>query len=346
MASSRIGLVLLALASGAGCRTASADDSPAPRVEAAVVPVRLAPVARGSVARPIRGTGTVRLKSEVDLSFKIGGIVEAVLVDEGTRVRRGQVLARLDPTEVSAALRQADEAVVKAERDFDRVARLHASGALPPAQRDDADTAVRLAKAARDAAAFAARRAVIVAPDDGRVDRRLLEPGEVVSPGRPVLRVSGRSRGAVVRVALTDRDVLRLRIGDPATVRLDARPEEELRATVTQIATAANPATGTFDAEVRLEAGEGLLSGLTAKVVITHDEPDLVSVPAAALVDGHGDRAAVFVVEGDRARKVPVRVAFLDGARAALCTPLAGHRDVVTSGAMRLEDGAAVVVVP
>src|SRR5262245_11963011 len=61
------------------------------------IAVRLAPVAAGPVDRPIRGTGTVRFKSEADLSFKVGGVVSAVLVEEGAKVRKGQVLARLDP---------------------------------------------------------------------------------------------------------------------------------------------------------------------------------------------------------------------------------------------------------
>ena len=71
--------------------------------------MRLADVASGPVARPVRGTGVVRLKSEADLSFKVGGVIAALYVEEGAQVRRGQVLASLDPTEVDAALRVLEE---------------------------------------------------------------------------------------------------------------------------------------------------------------------------------------------------------------------------------------------
>jgi len=131
----------------AGCRGASA--SPAPVRPEPLVPVSLAAVQHGPVARPIRGAGIVRQKRELDLSFKVGGVVAAVLVEEGAHVKKGQVLARLDPTEVDAADRQAREAVQKAERDLDRVRRLHASGALATAERDNAETGLALARAAR-----------------------------------------------------------------------------------------------------------------------------------------------------------------------------------------------------
>lgn len=345
-------LALLAILAGAGlvagCQAPEKSARAAEPARAEAVAVKLAPIERRAVARTVRGTGVVRLKSEVDLSFKVGGVVTQVLVDEGAIVKKGQLLARLDPTEVGAALRQTEEAVAKAERDFARVDRLHATGALPIAQREDAETALRLARAARDAAAFNAQRSAIVAPDDGRVDRRMVEPGEVVAPGRPVLHLSGRSRGAVVRLALVDRDALAVREGDAAKVVLDARPDgPPLPARVTQIATAATPGAGTFDVEVKLDAPpEGLLSGLTAKVELSHAAQGLVAVPAAALVDGRGDRASLFVVEGGRARRVGVRVSFFQGGAAAVEGPLDGASQVVEAGAPQLEDGFAVRVVP
>jgi RND family efflux transporter MFP subunit len=334
------------------CRAATPDASASERAPGAppaapAVAVRLADVARGPVARPVRGTGVVRLKSEADLSFKVGGVVAAVLVDEGATVKKGQLLARLDPTEVQASLRQAKDTQAKADRDLDRVRRLHASGALPVVDLQNAETGASLARASVDAAAFNAQRSAIVAPDDGRVDRRMIEPGEVAAPGRPAFHVSGRSKGAVVRLGLTDRDVLRVRDGDVARVVLDARPDLDLPAKITQIATVASPGSGTFDVEVRLDTlPEGLLSGLTAKVEIRHDETVSAVVPIGALVDGRGDRASVFVVDGDHAKKVPVRVAFLLDDRAALTTGLESVARVIEAGAAQLDEGSRIRVTP
>lgn len=351
-----IGVVLAALVVGfrptAGgaigdARAATATVPPKPAAEPRTV-VSLAPATPGPVDRPIHGTGIVRLKSEADLSFKVGGVVASVLVDEGAQVKKGQILARLDPTEVDAALRQAREGRAKAERDFDRVSRLHSVGAIAVADRDNAATGLELARAAVSAAEFNAQRSAIVAPDDGRVDRRMIEPGEVVAPGRPVLHLSGRSKGAIVRVGLTDRDVLRVKEGDAATVTLDAKSDEApIAGHVAQIATVATPGAGTFDVEVKLDVGaESLLSGLTAKVEIPHQETVAAVVPIGAIVDGRGRDASVFVVSGDRAKKVAVKVAFILDERVALTQGPPEGAQVIVAGSSELEDGSLVRVVP
>jgi RND family efflux transporter MFP subunit len=353
--SSRSLVAVLVVAIGAtipACKAATpeaaaSEHAPGAVAAAPAVAVRLADVPRGPVARPVRGTGVLRLKSEVDLSFKVGGIVAAVLVEEGATVKKGQLLARLDPTEVDVALRQAKDGQAKAERDLERVKRLHASGSLPVADLQNAETGASMARASVDAAGFNAQRSAIYASDDGRIDRRMVEPGEVLAPGRPVFHMSGRSKGAVVRLGLTDRDVLRVRDGDVARVVLDARPELELPARITQIATVASPGAGTFDVEVRLDSlPEGLLSGLTAKVEIRHDETVSAVVPIGALVEGHGDQASVFVADGPRAKKLAVRIAFLQGDRAALASGLESVEHVVDSGSSQLAEGTTLRIVP
>ncbi len=340
-------LVSLALVSG--CQGAESDAhaaEPAQLVEADTA-VRLGDVEAGPVSRPIRGTGVVRLKSEADLSFKVGGVIAALYVEEGALVRKGQVLASLDPTEVDAALRQAKEGTTKADRDLERVSKLTASGALPTANLEDAQTAAALSHAALTAAQFNSQRSHIVAPDDGRIDRRMAENGEIAAPGRPIFHLSGRSRGAVVKVGLTDRDVLRVKEGDRAQVVCDARPEAPLVGVVSQIATVASPSSGTFDVEIRLASPPaGMLSGLTAKVVIPHDEDAVAVVPVSALTLGRGNLASVFTVVDGHAKKVDVTIAFLLDDRAALsAAALPRGSRVVSGGAAELSDGMRVRVV-
>jgi len=343
-------LSLATLALGSGCQSAEADAHAAesPPVAEADTAVRLADVQAGPVARPIRGTGVVRLKSEADLSFKVGGVIAALYAEEGAQVRKGQVLASLDPTEVDAALRQAKEGTTKADRDLLRVSRLAATGALPPANLDDAETAAAQSHAALTAAQFNAQRSQIIAPDDGRIDRRLAESGEIAAAGRPIFHLSGRSRGAVVKIGLTDRDVLRIKEGDHAHVVCDAQPDAPLEGTVSQIATVASPSSGTFDVEIRLVAPPPrMLSGLTAKVTIPHDENAVAVVPVSALTLGKGDSASVFTVTDGHAKQVDVKVAFLTGDHAALSVAaLPPGSRVVSSGVAELADGARVRIVP
>ncbi|HEX7489322.1 MAG TPA: efflux RND transporter periplasmic adaptor subunit, partial [Anaeromyxobacteraceae bacterium] len=203
-------LPLATLVAAAALAVACNPSHAQPSSEDGAVPVRTAAVGRGPVSRPVRAAGTVAAKDERDLSFKVGGVVARVAVREGEEVRRGQVLAALDATELAAGVRQAREGATKARRDRDRARLLRAGGSIALAQAEDAETGAAVAEAALAAAEFNLRHAVLVAPDDGWVDRRLVEPGEVVATGRTVLRVSGRSHGFVVRAALPERDVLGL----------------------------------------------------------------------------------------------------------------------------------------
>jgi RND family efflux transporter MFP subunit len=303
---------------------------------------------RGALPVPVRVAGTVHPKDERLLSFKVGGLVARIRVEAGERVRRGQVLAELDATELAAGVRQAREALAKAERDRDRARALAAEDVVPRAVAEDADTAARVAGAGAEAAEFNLRRAVLSAPDDGWVEERMAEPGEVVAPGRPVLRVSGRGRGFVVRASLPDREVLGLRAGQPATITIDAHPGAPIPGTVSEIARSASRATGTYDVEVRLDparSGE-LLGGLSAKIEIAREVEVAAAVPLASVIEADGARGAVFVVDAGRARRVPVRIAFLQGDRAVLADALPGVDGVVTDGATDLADGVAVRLVP
>jgi RND family efflux transporter MFP subunit len=340
--------VLFALASLlATTACVSGHAAPAQPADASV-PVRTAVVERGPVQRPIHAAGTVAAKDERDLSFKVGGVVARVVVREGAEVRRGQILAALDATELEAGVRQAREAAAKARRDRDRARLLRAGGAIAVAQAEDAETAAAVAEAALQAALFNLRHATLTAPDDGWIDRRMAEPGEIVPPGKPVLRISGRGRGFVVRASLPERDVLALSPGDPALVRLDARPDDPIRGRVAEIARSAARGTGTYQVEIGLDAAASrrLLSGLGAKIEIARSVAASGSVPLAAVQDGDGGSGAVFVVDGARARRVPVRIAFLEGERAVLAGGVEGVERVVVEGAARLADGVPVRVVP
>jgi RND family efflux transporter MFP subunit len=175
------------------------------------------------------------------------------------------------------------------------------------------------------------------------VARRAVEVGEIVAAGRPVLRLSGRGQGAIVRVGLPDRDALLVSVGDRAEVTIDAQPGRALAAHVSQVAGVASPATGNFEVEVRLDsAPRALLSGLSAKVAIAHEERPQATVPLSALVAGAGGETAVFTVQEGRAVRVPVEIGFLFGDRAAIARGLDQVGSVVAAGAQALTDKAAV----
>jgi RND family efflux transporter MFP subunit len=310
--------------------------------------IRVAPVQFTERARPVRGTGVIAAKSEVRASFKVGGLIHAIAVDAGARVVRGQVLATLDTTEIDAAVEQARQALGKADRDHGRVEQLVGGRAATTTQLDDATTGLEIARAQLRSAEFNRAHAVIRAPRDGRVLRRLAEPDELVSPGQPVLVLSGDDSSWVLRVGLADRDVVRVHDGDTASLAFPAWPDAPpLRATVSEIASAATPPLGTYEVELRVEpAGRTLRAGLVSHATIELVAGERVAmIPALALRDGDGHRATVWVPSADgRATRRQVETAFFDGEQVAIRSGLDGADRVVTDGAAYLVDGSRVEV--
>jgi len=315
------------------------------------VPVRTASATAGPAAAPINSNGIVATRDEMRLSFKTGGIVRRILVEEGQTVRKGQLLAELDLTEVDAGAEQARQAADKAQRDLERGERLHADQVISLEMLQNLRTQAAVLRAARDAAVFNLQYSKIIAPRDGVVLRKLIEERELVPPGQPVLIQSGIERGYIVRLALADRDLLRVALDDRANIVLDAYPEQVFGGKVRQISAAADPRNGLFPVEVHFDPtpDQALASGLIAKVTITPANAGastLTYIPIAALVEGEGGIARVFVVEGDVARKREVRVAFITGTEVALRDGLAVGTQLVTEGALYLVDGTRIRNVP
>ncbi len=330
----------------AGCvREPAARSGLGAGVSDEATPVTLAPVTDTAVVRPIIGTGVLGAKEEVPLGFKIGGVIARIPVDEGDEVRAGQLLAELEQPEIGAEVSKAEAGEAQAERDFARATALYRDSVIARDRFEAAGTGLEVARANLRIARFNERYAAIRAPASGTILRRLAEPGQQIGNGTAVLVLGAATRGSVVRVGLADRDMARIRLGDAAQVWFEAGSEGAVPARVARIAAAASPGTGVWLVELTLESrGRGISSGLIGRVEIRPRAATSTRVvPIAALVEGDGDSAIVYSVAAGKAERHHVRIAFLDGERAAIASGLDGVTQVVTAGAGYLSEGARVV---
>ena len=328
----------------AGCRPPA--EAPPPQLRQVVV----APVVFTKDLRSIEAPGVLARRLEATLSFKVGGVVAEVAVRAGETVRRGQVLARLDPAEIDAQVAQARSALAKAQRDADRVGRLQAERVATLEQLQNAKTAVELAEAQLRVAEFNRRFATIEAPADGRILRRLAEPNELVGLGQPVLGFGGEADGWVFRAGVAEREVRRLAVGDAATLVFHGPPDLSVPAAITQIAEAADPQTRTFEVELNVPSPPAALrSGAVGTLTLAKPGPVArPRVPLSALLEGHGRSAFLFSLNPDartvRRRQVEIEGLLTDAA--LLASALAEGERIVITGAEYLRDGEAVVPVP
>ena len=320
-------------------------DKPA-ALAPAVTAVEVAPAVSGPALPPLTTTGLIWARDEMKLSFKLGGVVADVAVHNGERVRKGQVLARLEPAEVDAMQQQAQLAHDKAQRDLARGERLQADEVIPLEQLQNLRTQESLTAAQLRAASFNHGYANIVAPRDATVLRRLVEPHELVAPGQPVVVLGAQDSGYVVRMGLSDRELVQVHTGDVVTLRLDAFAGVTFSARVTRIAAAADERSGLFEVEAQLAASQQQpVTGMVAQVSLQPGAAaaqSLVYVPVASVLEGDGGRATVYVLREGKAVQRRVEVAFISPAGVALRAGLTAGEQVITTGAAYVRDGVAV----
>jgi len=324
-----------------------AGCSPAPEAPEAEAPtpVHVVTPVEGPGAPTIVSAGVVAASETLILSFKVGGVVGKVAVNEGDRVRKGQSLAELVPTEVNAQVTQARQLNDKAARDLARGEKLHADQVIPLEQLEALRTQAAIASAQLQAALFNGGQARITAPANGIVLRKRAEAQEVVAPGQPIIELGANERGFVVKAGLADREAVQLKVGDAASILLDAAPGRTLEGKVSEIGGAALPESGLFPVEIAVEPTDvTLVAGLVAQVSLqpAAGAAPLLRIPTGAVVTGTGDRASVFVLDNGVARKRDIEVAFFTRDQVAVRTGLAATDRVITDGTLYLSDGEAV----
>jgi HlyD family secretion protein len=302
------------------------------------VPVRVLTLEEQLVQTSVVVAGRVAAARETTLASTLTGRVIATPVAEGAAVEAGAVLVVLESDEWQAALAQAQaqwadarSLLADAQRQLARQRELRQQGfisaaALEAAQRavDAAEQRVAQAEAAVQQARARLRQASVRAPTGGVVLARLVEVGDGVTPGKPLLRLALSGPPRIV-LDLDERDVSQLAEGQPAAIRADAWPDVRLRARVQRIAAQVDSARGTVQVELALTEPPPvrLLPGMTVSAEIVTGEPrPRLLLPLTAVRDG---RVATVVegrvrwraVETDPARDgvLPVRAGIDAGAR-------------------------------
>lgn len=345
-----LAFVLAACNGGEGDGAATAQATPADSTAVPPIAIAVATAGSGAASTSIIATGTFGPRDEIPLSFKIGGVIAQVAVDQGAVVRKGQTLAMLDLREIDAMVNKARVGVDKAERDVARLRRLVVDSVATTAQLQDAESAAEAARADLTTARVNREFATIIAPEDGVVLQRQATPGTTIGAGTSVLTIGGSRRGKVLRVGVPDRDVLRLRVGDVAQVRFDALPDRAFSGRVALLGQSADTRTGTYTVELQLADGASLPSGLVGRAEIASSATasgvatSATLVPVDALVEADSDSAIVYTVSATtplRAQSHRVRILQLSGDQAAISGLDSGAR-VITRGSAYVRPDALV----
>jgi RND family efflux transporter MFP subunit len=313
------------------------------------IPVRIAPVVQQKLSSPIHTSGILSSIAEIRLSFKVSGIIEQIYVDEGQKARKGDLLAALNQKEISAKMTQAQSGFKKAQRDLKRVQILYADSVTTLEQMQDAETAVQVAQANVEIAKFNLQHSKIYAPTDGKILKRFVEENELIAMGNPVFIFGSSGNEWIVRVGITDKDIIRVQKKDSAIIKFDAYPGVQFQAYVSEVAESADRNTGTFELEIEIpHSRHRLISGFVAKADIYPSmKRNYHLIPIESLVEAKANYGLVYALrsQNNTTERIPIQIGHVFGDQVAVYSGLEKVSHVITDGAAYLTEGSLVSVV-
>jgi RND family efflux transporter MFP subunit len=283
--------------------------------------------------------GTVNPKLWAIIEAKISGRIEKMLAVPGQRVRAGEPLVQLDAREVQARLDQATAIYDQAQIDLKRYAELIAKRAVPQQEFDAVESRARVARASLVEAGAMLSYATITAPFDGVVTRKLVDIGDLATPGKALLAIEDSS-ALRFEATVPEATIGRVALGAGLRVQVGS---SEIEGTVAEIAPSADPTTRTFLVKLDLPSQAGLRGGQFGRVRIPVSETSVLRVPVSAVVQ-RGQMELVFIVAGDGAQLRLVRTGKRMGDEIEVISGIDAGELVVTEGAATLIDGQPITV--
>ena len=335
--------------------------------------VEVTKVSRGRISANISVVGNLIGQQTVDVAPKAGGRLQSISVKLGDRVRRGQVIAKIEDRELleqvnqaEASHRVAEAGVRRSEADLslaltnvERARNLFARQLLPKQQLDDAEARYTSAQAQLDLSKAQVSQSEarlqelrinlgntnVVSPTDGFVSLRHVDPGAWVSQNAPVASVVDISSLRLV-ANVVEKDLNAVNPGDPAIVVVDAFPGEKFNGRIARVSPILDPATRTAQMEIEVPNRENKLKpGMYANVTLQVDNREnVLLVPKNALVDSEGERGIYQPNDENRATFKRVSVGLEDNEKAEILEGLTEGEIVISTGAGALRRNDQLVV--
>ncbi len=343
---------MLPVSAFASSAQGSSLQVPGPAVKAQVLEVKQQMI-------PVYATfpGTVVATNQVRISSRLSGYVRKIYVHEGQRIKQGQLLLTIDPTQAYAAILQAKAALAKAKAalaeakaNYERYKSLYQQNAVPQQQYQQFELAYHVAQGNYESAKAALANAEsqwnysqVKAPFSGVVVSKLIDAGQLATPGQPLLVL--QSSGVLqVQVQVDGQAYRHLRLGQKVAVTFegsDFKPHT-VQGVVERMVAAADPMTHTHAVKINLPPDSGAASGSYARVMIPVGEQEGILVPLSAVVHRAGIPGVFVVTPNGTAQFVMVRVGMRLGKDVIVLSGLMPGDRVIVHADGRLYNGTPI----
>ncbi|HYE37521.1 efflux RND transporter periplasmic adaptor subunit [Methylocaldum sp.] len=291
---------------------------------------------RGPAVEAIYATGTVEPSVMLPIAPRQAGHLIELNVDEGSRVRKGQVLARLDDSDLSNIVKELAARARFARTHYQRLQELVHRNVLAKVELDRARSDLEAAEAALKRASAQRDFMILTAPADGLIIRRDGEVGQFIPVGQAVFYLSCC---APLRVTaeVDEEDIPRVQVGQKALLHADALPNQVFDGEVQEITPKGDPIARSYRVRIRLADPEKLQVGMTVDAnLIVSERKNALLIPSTAVQNG-----VVWVVSDGRLRRQPVRTGVAGAVRTEIIEGLSPDTQVVKTPSENLREGRA-----
>ncbi len=288
--------------------------------------------------------GIVEERSSVALGFSTLGTIESISVSEGDKIRKGQLLARLDPSSAKSVLEAADAMLRQAQDGYDRLKSLYEKGSLPEIQMVDIETKLHQAQSSYDLAEKNLKDCSLYAPSDGVVGKKMAEAGEYTIPGKTILTVLDIST-VKVNFSVPENEISKIPSDCESDITVAALGDRKFTGTTIEKGVIANPVSHTYPAHVKLNnPGKELLPGMVCNIdLIPGNGSKGIVVPIIIVQTTHDGKKFVWVDSNGIAKRSYVTTGAVKGNGVEILTGLSVGDKVVTGGYQKISEDDKII---
>ncbi|WP_299181629.1 efflux RND transporter periplasmic adaptor subunit [uncultured Chryseobacterium sp.] len=308
--------------------------------------VNIVTAKRENINTDYSANGTFLPKQEMSQSSEISGRIVNVLVKEGSRVSAGQTLATIKKDAIEVDVTQAQNNLQNAIIDNQRYENAYKTGGVTKQQLDNSRLQLKNAQAAVRAQSVKINDTSIRAGISGIINKRMVEPGTVVSPGTPMFEIVNIN-SLKLSVLVDESQIGRIQLGQEVAINVNVLPEDSFSGRITFIAPKSD-ASLNFPVEIEVKNNGKLKAGMYATAIFKTNNgaetQNMLTVPAEAFVNGVSS-GQLFIVQNGVAKLIKVTVGKVYGDKVQILSGLNGGEQVVTSGQINLDNGSKVNII-
>ncbi len=307
--------------------------------------VKVAQPVRQTIAYQLDFNGDIVAIQQADIFSKVTGNLERIYADMGNAVKRNQLLAVIDSTELYQQVQQTGATYYNSRIAYTRNKKLYEQKLIAKQDLDNAEALMKVAQANFETGKTRLSYARITAPFAGVITKRFLDEGALVATSNATLYTLMDLDSVKVVVNVLEKDVPQISKGKTAKIVVDAFPGKEYEGIITRLSQAIDLSTRTMAIEVGVpNKDHNLKPGMYATVTLTISEHlNAITVPTETiLTDNNG--TFVYTMQNNTAKRTPVQIGIERKSRTEILAGLTGDENVITIGQQLVRDGAPVVL--